>query len=296
MQQFTGTYTALVTPFRNDRVDAPAFARLIDEQIAAGVDGIVAVGTTGESPTLDHDEHCEVIRLAVEAAAKRCWVIAGTGSNCTREAVEMTRLAETMGADAALLVAPYYNKPSQEGLYRHFRTIAEATALPVILYSVPGRTVVEIGVETTRRLAADCPNVVAIKEAGGSVDRVSLLRAVLPEDFPILCGDDALTLPFLAAGAAGVISVTSNVIPGEIARMVGALRHGKLEVAQALHHRFYPLHKDLFIEPNPVPAKTALSLMHDWLLADVRLPLCEMGAGTLEQLRRTLASLDLIPA
>ena len=295
MQPFTGTYTALITPFRHDRVDAAAFARLIDAQIAAGVDGIVAVGTTGESPTLDHEEHCEVIRLAVAAAGKRCRVIAGTGSNCTREAVEMTRLAETMGADAALLVAPYYNKPSQEGLYRHFRAIAEATKLPVILYSVPGRTVVEIGVETTRRLAADCPNVVAIKEAGGSVDRVSQLRAVLPEDFTILCGDDALTLPFLAAGAAGVISVTSNVIPGEIARMVGAFRHGKLDVAQALHHQFYPLHKDLFIEPNPVPAKTALSLMGDWLLPDVRLPLCEMSAGTLEQLRRTLAGLGLIP-
>ena len=294
MQPFTGTYTALVTPFREDRVDAAAYARLIDEQVAAGVDGVVAVGTTGESPTLDHDEHLEVIRLAVEAAAGRCKVIAGTGSNCTREAVEMTREAETIGADAALLVAPYYNKPSQEGLYRHFRAIAEATKLPVILYSVPGRSVVEIGAETTRRLAEDCANVIAIKEAGGSVDRISLLRAALPADFTILSGDDALTLPYLAAGASGVISVTSNVIPGEVARMVGAFRHGKLDAAQALHHRFYPLHKDLFIEPNPVPVKAALALTRDWLLPDVRLPLCEMSAANLQQLRRTLASLDLI--
>ena len=294
MQPFTGTYTALVTPFREDRVDAAAYARLIDEQIAAGVDGVVAVGTTGESPTLDDDEHLEVIRLAVEAAAGRCKVIAGTGSNCTREAVEMTREAETIGADAALLVAPYYNKPSQEGLYRHFRAIAEATKLPVILYSVPGRSVVEIGVETTRRLAADCANVIAIKEAGGSVDRISQLRAALPADFTILSGDDALTLPYLAAGASGVISVTSNVIPGEVARMVGAFRHGKLDAAQALHHRFYPLHKDLFIEPNPVPVKMALALTRDWLLPDVRLPLCEMSAVGLQQLRHTLVSLELI--
>ncbi len=296
MQQFTGTYTALVTPFRDDKVDATAYTRLIDQQIAAGVDGVVAVGTTGESPTLDHDEHLEVIRLAVEAAGKRCKVIAGTGSNCTKEAIEMTRLAEGVGADAALLVGPYYNKPSQEGLYRHFQAIAECTRMPVILYSVPGRSVVEVGVETTRRLAADCPNVVAIKEAGGSVDRISQLRAALPPDFTILSGDDGLTLPYLAAGATGVISVTSNLIPGEIVRMVSAFLHGKLDAAQALHHRFYPLHKDLFIEPNPVPVKVALSLAYDWLLPDVRLPLCEMSEATLRQLRQTLAHLDLIKA
>ncbi len=296
MPPFTGTYTAMVTPFRDDRVDTAAFSRLIDEQIAAGVDGVVAVGTTGESPTLDHAEHVEVIRLAVETAAERCKVIAGTGSNCTREAIEMTGQAERVGADAALLVAPYYNKPSQEGLYRHFRAIAESTKMPVILYSVPGRSVVEIGVETTRRLADDCPNVVAIKEAGGSVDRISQLRAALPPDFTILSGDDALTLPYLAAGARGVISVTSNLIPAEIVRMVSAFLHGKLDAAQALHHRYYSLHKDLFIEPNPVPVKTAMSLAWGWLTPDVRLPLCEMSDGTLQQLRRTLADLDLIKA
>ena len=293
---FEGTHTAIVTPFRNDRIDTEAYRRLIDRQIEGGVDGIVAVGTTGESATLDHEEHLEAIRLAVEAARGRCKIIAGTGSNSTREAIAMTREAEGVKADAALLVAPYYNKPSQEGLYRHFRAIADATALPVILYSVPGRCGVEIGVETTRRLAADCANVVAIKEAGGSVDRINQLRAGLPEEFTILSGDDGLALPSLAAGAAGVISVTSNVVPDVVSRMVRAFAEGNAKTAGELHARYYPLHKDLFIEPNPVPAKTALSLMLDWMLPDVRLPLCEMGKASFEQLRRTLAALDLIKA
>ena len=291
---FTGTYTALVTPFRNDGIDTEAFARLVEQQIEAGIDGIVPAGTTGESPTLDHEEHIRIIELAVQAARGRCKVIAGTGSNCTREAVGMTREAEAAGADGGLLVAPYYNKPSQEGLYRHFRAIAEATRLPVILYSIPGRCGIEIGVETTRRLAADCPNVVGIQEAGGSVDRVSQLRAALPDDFSILSGDDALTLPFLAAGAVGVISVASNLIPAEVVRLVRAFAHGKIDVARAAHERLYPLFRDLFIEPNPVPVKTAMALAGGWLRPDVRLPLCEMIGTNLAQLRRTLLSLKLI--
>ncbi len=293
---FRGTYTALITPFKDGRVDAAAFARFIEFQIAGEVDGIVAVGTTGESATLDHDEHLEVIRLAVEAARGRVKVIAGTGSNSTQEAIHTTQAAEKLGVDAALVVAPYYNKPSQEGMYRHYRAIAEATRLPIILYSVPARCGVEIGVETARRLADDCPNIVAIKEAGGSVDRVSQLRAALPADFIILSGDDGLALPSLAVGAVGVISVTSNVIPAEVAQMVRAFARGKADIARALHARYYPLHKDLFIEPNPVPAKTALSLMFDWLTPEVRLPLCEMGVASLAQLRRTLVSLELIKA
>ena len=293
---FKGTYTALITPFRDDEIDTEAFARLIETQSEAGIDGIVPAGTTGESPTLDHDEHVRIIRLAVEYARGRCQVIAGTGSNCTREAVAMTREAEAAGADGVLLVAPYYNKPSQEGLYRHFRAIAEATALPVILYSIPGRCGVEIGIETTRRLAADCKNVVGIKEAGGSVDRVSQLRAALPAEFSILSGDDGLTLPFLAAGAVGVISVASNLIPAEVARMVRAFAHGKTDVALGVHERLYALFKDLFIEPNPVPLKTAMALAGDWLRPDVRLPLCEMSPPNLAQLRRTLVDLELIKA
>ena len=206
----------------------------------------------------------------------------------------MTREAHAAGVDGLLLVAPYYNKPSQEGLYRHFRMIAEASPLPNILYSIPGRCGVEISVETTRRLAADCPNVVAIKEAGGSVDRVSQLRAALPAEFSILSGDDLLTLPFLAAGAVGVISVASNLVPAEVVRLVGAFRHGKFDVALSQHERFYPLFRDLFIEPNPVPVKMAMSWAGDWLSPDVRMPLCEMSAGNLAQLRRTLTALELL--
>ncbi len=289
---FKGTYTALVTPFRDDKVDAAAYARLIEGQVGAEITGIVPVGTTGESPTLDHDEHLSVIKLAVAAAAGRCKVIAGTGSNSTREAVAMTREAEQAGVDAALLVAPYYNKPSQEGLFLHYKAISEATALPLILYSIPGRCGIEIGVETVARLASECRNIVCIKEAGGNVDRVSQLRAAgLPEGFTILSGDDGLTLPFMAAGAAGVISVASNLFPAEVGEIVRCFQAGKVEAAQALHERFYPLFKDIFIEPNPVPIKVALALAYDWITADVRLPLCGMSGKNLEQLRRTLDAL-----
>lgn len=292
---FKGAYTALVTPFRDQQVDEAGFARLIDAQIEAGIDGIIPVGTTGESPTLDHEEHIHVIRLAVKAARKRCRVIAGTGSNSTAEAIEMTAEAQAAGVDAALVVAPYYNRPSQEGLFRHFKAIADSTRLPIILYSIPGRCGVEIGVETTARLAVACGNVVAIKEAGGSVDRVSQLRAALPEAFDILSGDDGLTLPFLAAGAVGVISVASNLIPGAVVDLVRAHARGKNDVARGLHERWYPLFKDLFIEPNPVPVKTALALCQGYMLPDVRLPLCEMAPGTFAQLRATLESLGLVP-
>jgi 4-hydroxy-tetrahydrodipicolinate synthase len=221
---FSGTITALVTPFRNDTFDDAAFAALIEAQIAAGIDGIVPVGTTGESPTLDHEEHLHVIRRAVELAAGRCKVIAGTGSNATREAIALTVEAEKAGADAALLVAPYYNKPSQEGLFRHYQAIAAATRLPLMLYSIPGRCGIEIALETVVRLAAACPTIVSLKEAGGSVDRLSALRAVLPPPFTLLSGDDSLTLPFLAAGADGVVSVASNLIPAAVAALVRAAR------------------------------------------------------------------------
>ena len=210
---FSGTYTALITPFRDGEIDVPAFKSLIERQIAAGIDGIVPVGTTGESPTLDTDEHIEVIRLAVEFAAGRCEVVAGTGANATAEAIELTEAAEELGATGSLQVCPYYNKPSQEGLYLHFKAIAESTNLPIMLYSVPGRSSIEIAPETAARLAADCPNIVAIKEAGGSVDRVNQLVQALPDDFGILCGDDPLTLPFVSCGATGLVSVASNLIP-----------------------------------------------------------------------------------
>ena len=291
---FHGTYTALVTPFRDGKVDEAAFVRLIEFQIEHGISGIVPVGTTGESPTLDHEEHIRVIELAVKTAGGRCKVIGGTGSNSTAEAIDLTREAERVGADAALLVAPYYNKPSQEGLFRHFKAIAEATKLPLILYSIPGRCGIEIGVDTVRRLAEACPNIIAIKESGGSIERVNALRAAVPDAFSILSGDDFITLSFMAAGARGVISVASNIVPRDIVEMVNAVIVQKLDLAQQIHERLYPLFRDLFIEPNPVPIKTALAWAGK-MSPEVRLPLCEMGEATAKKLRATLESLELIP-
>ncbi len=284
---FAGTYTALVTPFRNGRVDDEGFRKLIEAQIAGGVDGIVPVGTTGESPTLSHDEHRDVIKAAVEIVAGRIKVIGGTGSNSTDEAIALTRDAEKAGADGALMVAPYYNKPSPEGLYRHFRAIAETTELPIVLYSIPGRCGIEIGVPVVARLAEDCANIVAIKEAGGTVERVSQLRQAVPETFEILSGDDSLTLPFMSVGAVGVISVATNVIPAEVATMVRHQMAGESAKALAIHRKYYPLFKDLFIEPNPVPVKFALARLGR-MTPDVRLPLCEMSASSIQQLTKTL--------
>ncbi len=288
---FAGTHTALVTPFRGEKFDADAFRSLIEDQIAGGITGIVPVGTTGESPTLDHDEHNEVIRTAIEAAAGRCRVMAGTGSNATSEAIALTTEAERLGADSALLVAPYYNKPSQEGLYRHFRAIAESVKIPLVLYSIPGRCGIEIGVETVARLAGDCPNIRTIKEAGGSVERVSQLRSALGTDFEILSGDDSLTIPFLSVGAVGVISVASNLFPAEVSQMVRLWLAGDIPGAQALHRKFYPLFKDLFVEPNPVPVKFALSLRGK-MTPDVRLPLCEMSEANARRVRTTVEALS----
>jgi 4-hydroxy-tetrahydrodipicolinate synthase len=290
---FEGTFTALVTPFDNDHIDESAFERLIERQIDANITGIVPVGTTGESPTLDHAEHRRVIELAVKAAKGRCTVIAGTGSNATTEAIDLTGQAENLGADAALLVVPYYNKPSQEGIFRHYKRIAESTKLPLILYSIPGRCGVEIGVETCERLASACPNIVAIKEAGGSVERVSALRAAMPREFEILCGDDSLTLPFISAGAVGVISVASNIVPRAVVDLVGAALAGDFDEARRLHLRYYPLFKNLFLEPNPVPIKHALALAGE-MKPDVRLPLCEMNGANAKRLEATLRDLDLI--
>jgi len=290
---FAGTHTALVTPFREDRFDETAFTNLIEAQIAGGITGIVPVGTTGESPTLDHDEHLRVIELAVQTAKKRALVIAGTGSNSTREAIELTVASERLGADGALLVAPYYNRPTQEGLYRHFRAIAEKTKLPIVLYSIPGRCGVEIGIETCERLAKDCANVVAIKEAGGTVERVSMLRAALPEKFEILSGDDSLTLPFISAGAVGVISVASNIIPAQVGALVAAANAGRFDEAKRLHFHWYSLFKDIFIESNPAPIKQALA-WQGRMTAEVRLPLCELSAGSQDRLRATLKNLGLL--
>jgi len=290
---FAGAHTALVTPFKDDALDEEALTALIEAQVQGGISGIIPVGTTGESPTLSHEEHRRVIEIAVKVAEKRVLVIAGTGSNATSEAVELTIEAEKLGADAALLVAPYYNKPSPEGLYRHFKKVADAVKIPIVLYSIPGRCGIEIPVSVVTRLAADCFNVVAIKEAGGKVERVQELRAALPESFQILSGDDALTLPFMLAGGVGVISVASNVIPAEVEELVQSFLRGNLAKAEEIHNRYAELFRDLFIEPNPVPVKTALAakgICRD----DVRLPLCEMTKSNKEILMRTLKESNII--
>lgn len=288
---FRGTFTAVVTPFRSDGIDDSAFGKLIETQIAAGITGIVAIGTTGESPTLSHDEREQLVRLAVATVNKRCLVLAGTGSNATQHAVADTKTAEALGVDGALLVAPYYNKPSQEGLFRHFKAIADATSLPIMLYNIPGRCSVDILPETVARLAKECRNIVCIKEASGSVERVSDLRRRLPESFTILSGDDSLTLPFMAVGASGVVSVASNLFPAEICALVRACEEGDLKSATKLHRKLLPLFKDLFVEPNPVPVKTALG-WRGAMSGEVRLPLCEMSEANQLRLRKTLEEFE----
>ena len=290
---FTGTYTAIVTPFKNGQLDASALERLVKEQVKGGVDGIVPVGTTGESPTVDYEEHLEVIRMTVKFAAGKVKVLAGTGANSTSEAVYLTREAEKIGADGSLQVAPYYNKPTQEGLFQHYREIAHTTKLPIMLYSIPGRCGVEIGVETVRRLGRECKNIIGIKEAGGSCDRVSQLRAALGPKFVIQSGDDSLTLPFMAVGADGVISVASNVVPHEVAQMVNAFRHGQIRKATRLHAKLYPLFKDLFIETNPVPVKAALVMM-GLIAEEYRLPLVPMNATNRAKLRATMKAYGIL--
>jgi len=293
MSMFTGTYTAIVTPFKDGKIDEPALERLVKTQIKEGVDGIVPVGTTGESPTLDFGEHTRVIELAVKYAGGKIKVLAGTGGNATAEAIYLTKAAEDAGADGSLQVAPYYNKPTQEGLFQHFHAIARSTKLPIVLYSVPGRCGVEIAVETVNRLAHDSMNVVGIKEAGGSADRVSQLRAALGPKFTILSGDDSLTLPFMAVGAQGVISVASNVIPREVSHMVRAFAMGKVELALKLHARCFPLFKDLFIESNPIPVKAALAMMGA-IKEEYRLPLVPMSAKNRTILKSTLKAVGVL--
>jgi 4-hydroxy-tetrahydrodipicolinate synthase len=290
---FTGTYTAIVTPFKNGALDEAALRRPIQAQVRAGVDGIVPVGTTGESPTVDYEEHVQIISLSVRFARGRLKVLAGTGGNSTTEAVYLTQRAEKAGADGSLQVAPYYNKPTQEGLFQHFCEVARSTRLPLVLYSIPGRCGIEIGVDTVRRLAKQCKNIVGIKEAGGNADRVSQLRAALGPRFEILSGDDSLTLPFMAVGAQGVISVASNVIPRQVGQMVKAYAAGKTRAALKLHQQYYPLFKDLFIETNPVPVKAALAMMGQ-IEEEYRLPLVPMSPKNREVLRATMKGVGLL--
>ena len=292
---FKGTYTAIVTPFKDGKVDEPSLERVIKSQIKGGVDGIVPVGTTGESPTLSFEEHVALIERSMDMAEGKITVMAGTGANSTDEAIYLTKAAEHAGADASLQVAPYYNKPSQEGLFQHFRAIAKNTKLPIILYSIPGRCGVEIAVETVVRLAKDCANIVGIKEAGGVPDRVSQMRATLGPKFAIFSGDDSLTLPFMAVGADGVISVASNVIPKEVSQMVRAYAGGNARAALKIHAKFFPLFRNLFIETNPVPIKAALA-MKGLIKEEYRLPLVSMQGKNREILKQTLEACGILKA
>jgi 4-hydroxy-tetrahydrodipicolinate synthase len=275
---FTGTYTAIVTPFRGGAVAYDELRKFVTFQIKGGISGLVPVGTTGESPTVSNDEHLEIIRCTIDAADGRVPVIAGTGSNSTTEAVAMTQAADAAGADGFLLVAPYYNRPTQEGLFQHFAQIADATDKPIVLYSIPGRCGVEIGVKVIERLRAKFPHVAHIKEAGGSVDRVDQIVSALGKDITVLSGDDSLTLPFMAVGAKGVISVASNLYPRQVSQLVAAALAEDYPKARALHRRLYPVFKTIFIESNPTPIKAALAEAGIISSDEVRLPLTPMTA------------------
>ncbi len=271
---FKGVYTAIVTPFKNGKIDWEAYKNLVKDQIKAGVNGIVPCGTTGESATLSYDEHIDLIKASIEYAEGKIKVIAGTGSNSTREAVELTKKAEEVGADGALLITPYYNKPTQRGLYQHFKTIAEATDLPLILYNIPSRTARKIEIDTICKLA-EIKNIVGVKDATGSLDMATSLVRSCPDDFVILSGDDSLTLPIMAVGGHGVISAVANIIPGDMVKMVEAINNNDMKTARELHLKMFPLIKAIFIETNPIPVKQALVLM-DKIKLEYRLPLMEM--------------------
>ncbi len=287
--KFHGAITALVTPLKNGKIDEKALSRLVKQQIAAGIDGLVPVGTTGESPTLSHEEHQRVIEITVNAAEKKVPVIAGTGSNSTDEAISLTRFAKKAGADGALLAAPYYNKPTQEGLFRHYEAVAKAVDISIVLYNIPGRSVVNISPETVARLSK-IPNIVAIKEASGSMDQTSHILSLC--DMDVLSGDDSLTLPLMALGAKGVISVLSNVLPGEVSELVDAFFAGDHDRARKVHHKLFPLCRAMFIETNPIPVKRSMKLL-GLCEDDLRLPLCPMQPGNEKILIKALKDYGL---
>ncbi len=287
---FEGCLVALVAPFKNGEIDYEKLRELVDWQLEQGTNGIVPCGTTGESPTLSHEEHQEVIKAVIERVAGRVPVVAGTGSNNTAEALRLTQFAAKIGADAALMITPYYNKPEPEGMYEHFKTVAEAVDIPIILYNVPGRTGRSITPETVARLA-EIPNVVGIKEASLSVDQaVDILRRC---DITMLSGEDSMTLPLMAVGAKGVISVVANIIPKDMIAMIQAFNAGDMERAMAMNQKMFPLCKAVFIETNPIPIKTAMKLM-DMMNGELRLPLSPMTAAHEAQLSKVLADYGLL--
>lgn len=289
----SGTLTAMITPFRNGAVDFDRLAANVEFQVDSGINGLVPVGTTGESPTLSHEEHRVVIERVIAAAAGRVPVVAGTGSNSTSEALELTTHAAKIGADAALIVTPYYNKPTQEGMYRHFMTIAEKIDLPIVLYNIPGRTGIAMSPQTVARLAKH-PNIVAVKEATGSMDITSEIVSLCdPDSLVILSGDDSATLPLMSIGARGVISVLSNLMPQRIRALTDAVLAGDFAAARALHLELFPICNAMFIETNPIPIKTAMA-MTGMDSGELRLPLCEMADQSRAQLGRVLGACDTL--
>lgn len=290
---FKGSIVAIVTPFKHGRVDEDKLRELVEFQIDGGTCGIVPCGTTGESPTLDHDEHNRVIEICIDAVRKRVPVIAGTGSNSTAEAIDLTRHAAEAGADGALVVTPYYNKPTQKGLYLHFKAVADSVDIPIILYNIEGRTARNIETATVARLARDCKNIVGVKEASGSLAQVRDVRKACGKKFTILSGDDALTLPIMDIGGAGVISVVANIIPADVIAMITAYNTGDKKAAEQMNARMAPLVKSMFIETNPIPVKTAMGLL-GLCSPELRLPLCEMEEENLDKLKAALHSYGLL--
>jgi len=289
---FKGALTALVTPFRDGAVDVPALRELIEWQIQSGIDGLVPCGSTGESATLTHAEHDAVVKLTIEQARRRVPVIAGTGSNSTAEAIRLTVAAAEMGADGALLLSPYYNKPTQDGIYRHYKTIAASVTIPILLYNIPGRTASNITPETVARLA-EIKNIVGIKEATGSMDQASDISKLAGDKIAILSGDDSLTVPLIALGAKGVISTCSNAVPREMHDLADAALAGNFAKAREIHYRLLPLMRALFVETNPIPIKQALAFMGK-CANELRMPLLPMTAGPAERLRVAMKELRLV--
>jgi 4-hydroxy-tetrahydrodipicolinate synthase len=290
---FSGSFVAMVTPFKNGKVDEAKVRELVEMHIAGGTDGIIPCGTTGESPTLSHDEHRRLVELVVETSRKRITVIAGTGSNATSEAIDLTKHAERAGANGALVVSPYYNKPTQEGLYRHFRAVADAVQIPIVVYNIASRTAVNIETATMMRLARDCRNIVGVKEASGSLDQMAQVIAACGPDFAVLSGDDNVTIPLMAIGGHGVISVIANILPRETADMVHAALDGDWKRARELHYKLLPLARAAFLETNPIPIKEAMA-MAGMLTAEFRLPMCPMGEANRETLRGILKPYALV--
>ena len=293
MSKFRGAFVAIVTPFIDGKVDEKGLTDLIEFQIENGTNGIVPCGTTGESATMTHEEHHLVVELTIKTVNGRVPVLAGTGSNSTDESIKLTRHAKEAGADGALLITPYYNKPSQEGLYQHFKAVAEAVDIPIILYNVPSRTSINMLPETVARCAA-IKNIVGIKEATGSLNQISEVIRLCPDDFSVLSGDDFTCMPQVAVGGAGVISVTSNVAPKDMATMMDAALAGDFDTARKLHYKLFPLMQAMFIDTNPVPAKTTLHLMGKITSSAPRLPLYQMNETTLEKIKKVIAEYGLI--